>query len=129
MSRVKASFVEKKYGIQMGFGLLDTADETRLTNLRFADDVLVVGRSLPQLSDMLLLLQAESAVSGLQLHPEKTKIMSSTNRGHRPRQKFVRVGDMKIELLARDGKIKYLGRQIAFENATQVELGNRVQAA
>ena len=129
MSRVKKSFVEKKYGIQMGFGALETAGDTRLTNLRFADDVLVTGRTLQQLSDMLLLMHDESEASGLHLHPEKTKIISSTNREHRPRQKFVRVGDMKIEVLPRDGKIKYLGRQITFENATVVELSNRIKAA
>ena len=129
MSKVKKICVEKKYGIQMGFGSLETADDTRLTNLRFADDVLITGRSLQQLRDMLLLLRAESAVSGLQLHPEKTKIISSTNREHRSRQKFVRVGDMKVEVLPRSGKIKYLGRQITFENATVVELSNRIKAA
>ena len=129
MSRVKKVFAEKKYGIQMGCGFLETADDTRLTNLRFADDVLITGRSLQQLSDMLALLGAESAVSGLQLHPDKTKIISSTNREHRPRQKFVRVGDMKIEVLARNGKIKYLGRQITFEDAHRAELSNRLKAA
>ena len=129
MSKVKAGFKQQKYGIQMGFGHLETADDTRLTNLRFADDVLVTGRSLQQLSNMLLLLQAESSISGLQLHPEKTKILSSTNRGNRPGQKHVRVGDMKIEILARGDKIKYLGKQITFENGTQVELSNRIKAA
>ena len=129
MSRVKKAFVEKKYGIQMGFGFLGTADDTRLTNLRSADDVLITGRTLQQLSNMLLLLRAEAEVSGLQLHPDKTKIISSTNREHRPRQKCVRVGDMKIEVLARNGKIKYLGKQITFEDATMVELSNRIKAA
>ena len=85
MSRVKKTFVDRKYGIQMGLGSVETADDTRLTNLRFADDVLVTGRTLQQLSDMLLLLRDESAASGLQLHPDKTKIISSTNREHRPR--------------------------------------------
>ena len=128
ISRVKAAYAEKNYGIQMSFGHLETANGTRLTNLRFADDVLIIGRSLQQLSDMLLLLQAESAVSGLQLHPKKTKIISSTNREHRPRNKAVRVGDMKIDVLARSDKIKYLGRQITFENGIQVELSNRIKA-
>ena len=129
MSKVKQTFVERKYGIQLGFGSVDTADDTRLTNLRFADDILITGRSLQQLSEMLLLLCTESQVSGLQLHPEKTKIISSTNREHRPRQKITKVGDMKIEVLARNDKIKYLGRQITFENATVVELSNRIKAA
>ena len=36
---------------------------------------------------------------------------------------------MKIEVLPRDGKVKYLGRQITFENGTVVELSTRVKAA
>ena len=36
---------------------------------------------------------------------------------------------MKIEVLGRDDKIKYLGKQITFENGTQVELSNRIKAA
>ena len=36
---------------------------------------------------------------------------------------------MKIEVLPRDGKVKYLGRQITFENGTVVELSNRIKAA
>ena len=36
---------------------------------------------------------------------------------------------MKIEVLPRDGKIKYLGRQITFESAAVVELSNRIKAA
>ena len=128
MQKVKTAFMDKKYGIQMGCGLFANAHETRLTNLRFADDVLITGRTLHQLSDMLLVLRTETSEAGLQLHPEKTKIISSTNREHRPRQKFAQVGDMKIEVLARNGKIKYLGRQITFENATVVELSNRIKA-
>ena len=129
MSKVKKTFIQRKYGIQMGLGALETADDTRLTNLRFADDVLLTGRTLQQLCDMLFVLCEESAASGLKLHPEKTQIISSTNRDHRPRQKYVRVGDMKIEVLPKDGKIKYLGRQITFENGTVVELSNRIKAA
>jgi len=36
---------------------------------------------------------------------------------------------MKIEVLARDSKVKYLGRQITFEDANVVELSNRIKAA
>ena len=128
MQKVKTVYMDKKYGIQMGCGLSTSAHETRLTNLRFADDILIAGRSLRQLSDMLLVLKTETSAAGLQLHPEKTKIISSTKREHRPRHKSVQVGDMKIEVLARNEKIKYLGRNITFENATVVELSNRIKA-
>ena len=129
MTKVKPSFVEKKYGVQMGLGSADSKNETRLTNLRFADDVLVVGSSLKQVTEMLQLLQAETGKCGLELHPEKTKIISSTNRQNRPRNKYTHVGDMKIEILARTGTLKYLGRQITFNDAQRAELSNRIRGA
>ena len=129
MAKVKPAFMNKKYGVQMGSGLTDTKDETRLTNLRFADDVLVVGSSLKQVTEMLRLLKAETGRCGLELHPEKTKIISSTNRQNRPRSKYAQVGDMKIEVLARTGEIKYLGRQITFTDAQRAEMKNRLRGA
>jgi hypothetical protein len=129
MSKVKLGFGEKKYGVQMGLGHTDSGGETRLTNLRFADDILVVGSSLKQVTEMLLLLRTECEKCGLELHPEKTKIISSTNRQNRTRNKFTEVGDMKIEVLARNSTIKYLGRQITFEDAHRTELNNRVKCA
>ena len=129
MCKVKPIFMEKKYGIQMGYGSTNSRDDTRLTNLRFADDVLVVGSSLKQVTEMLLLLKTETEKCGLELHPEKTKILSSTNRQNRPRNKYTHVGDMRIEILARTGALKYLGRQITFEDAQRVELSNRIRGA
>ena len=129
MCKVKPIFMEKKYGIQMGYGSTNSRDDTRLTNLRFADDVLVVGSSLKQVTEMLLLLKTETEKCGLELHPEKTKFLSSTNRQNRPRNKYTHVGDMRIEILARTGALKYLGRQITFEDAQRVELSNRIRGA
>ena len=129
MSKVKHSFIEKRYGVQMGLGSANSKDDTRLTNLRFADDVLVVGSSLKQVTEMLSLMREETSKCGLELHPEKTKIISSTNRQNRPRNKYAHVGDMRIEILARTGEIKYLGRRITFEDAQRVELKNRLRGA
>ena len=109
----------------MSSGLADSRDETRLTNLRFADDVLVIGRSLKQVTEMLTLLKAETGKCGLELHPEKTKILSSTNRQNRPRNKFTYAGDMRIEILPRACEIKYLGRQITFGDTQAAELKNQ----
>ena len=129
MSKVKPMFACNKYGVQMGFGNADSKDETRLTNLRFADDVLIVGSSLKQVTEMLTLLKAETGKCGLELHPDKTKIISSTNRQNRPRNKSTKVGDMRIEILARNSALKYLGRQITFDDAQRVELSSRIRGA
>ena len=94
MRQAKGAFQAKKYGIKLG-----ARDETRLTNLRFADDVLLTGRSLRQVSEMLGIVQIEAKKCGLELHPEKTKIISSTNRNGRPATKHAKIGEMKIEIL------------------------------
>ena len=48
---------------------------SRMTNLRFADDILLMGRTLPQIRNMLSDVAGESARVGLELHPGKTKIL------------------------------------------------------
>ena len=42
------------YGVQLGIGC-----DSMVTNLRFADDILLVGRSLPQLKQMVADVAAE----------------------------------------------------------------------
>ena len=123
MSTVKESFMTRRLGIKFG-----STEESRLTNLRFADDILLAARSLKQLSDMLLLVQGEASKCGLELHPDKTKIISSTNRAGRPRGSHAHIGTMKIEILPRASAVKYLGRQITFEDYHEVELRNRIRA-
>jgi len=61
MSAVKDKISSKKYGIQMG-----TSDSSRITNLRFADDVLLLGRSLSQVTAMLEEVYVEAQACGLQ---------------------------------------------------------------
>ena len=103
MSTVKESFMTRRLGIKFG-----STEESRLTNLRFADDILLAARSLKQLSDMLLLVQGEASKCGLELHPDKTKIISSTNRAGRPRGSHAHIGTMNIEILPRASAVKYL---------------------
>ena len=124
MTTVKTKIFGKKYGIQLG-----SSDSSRITNLRFADDVLLIGRSLTQITSMLEEVYKEAQACGLQLHPEKTKIITSTNRTEgRPRNRNVKIGDMKIEILTRDTAIKYLGRKISFGEYHEDELASRIRA-
>ena len=124
MARVKDRISGKKYGIQMG-----TTDSSRVNNLRFADDVLLIGRSLAQVTDMLTEVSLEAQACGLQLHPEKTKIITSTNRTQgRPASRKVNIGSMKIEILTRETSIKYLGRKLSFGDYHEDELAARLRA-
>ena len=75
-------------------------DNTTLTNLRFADDVLLFATSLPQLKSMLTDVHEGAKNVGLQLHPDKTKIFHNVTR-RRPRQQpeHVQISDLSIEVL------------------------------
>ena len=60
---------QEKIGIQLG-----ALPETIITNLRFADDILLIGRSLPQIKKMIADIAEEGEKVGLELHPQKTKL-------------------------------------------------------
>ena len=52
-------------------------DHDCLTNLRFADDVLLFASSKEQLQKMLCEFKRSTEKVGLRIHPEKTKILSN----------------------------------------------------
>ena len=60
----------EKYGVDLG---LHGIRSERITNLRFADDVLLVARSLKQAQQMLIDLDTEAKKVGLDLHHGKPK--------------------------------------------------------
>ena len=66
---------EKGKGIK-----LSDATEDCLTNLRFADDVLLFSTSLNKLRDMLCEFKISTEAVGLGIHPNKTKILSNQNK-------------------------------------------------
>ncbi len=47
----------------------------RLTNLKFADDIILISGSLTELKDMLLDLESECRAVGLEINMSKTKLM------------------------------------------------------
>ena len=61
---------------QKGIRLSDNTDDC-LTNLRFADDVLLFSTSLKKLRDMLCDFKTCTGEVGLGIHPDKTKILSN----------------------------------------------------
>ena len=56
---------------------LSDNDHDCLTNLRFADDVLLLASSKEQLRKMLYEFKKSAEKVGLRIHPEKTKILSN----------------------------------------------------
>ena len=68
--RVQPRWVQERLGLQLGHAKI-----SMVTGLRFADDVLLVSTSLSHLTSMLADVDTESRKHGLQVHPDKTKIM------------------------------------------------------
>ena len=60
----------KRRGVQLGH-----TDESTLTNLRFADDILLTSQTLHNLKTVLSDLITSTKPHGLELHPTKTDIM------------------------------------------------------
>ena len=71
---------ENKKGIR-----LSDKTEDCLTNLRFADDVLLFSTSLEKLREMLCDFKSSTEAVGLGIHPDKTKILSNQRQSESKR--------------------------------------------
>ena len=69
MRRLKAKWAAKRWGVEVEFGW-----PRQLQNLRFADDLMLVGKTLGQAKQMLDDLMQEAGKAGLEVHADKTKI-------------------------------------------------------
>ena len=72
-----------------------------------------------------MLLIEEPRKIGLELHASKTnKFPNQIQEQH-----FISVGDVRIDIVAEDGKHKYLGRYLSgvFENRSTIEIAYRLQ--
>ena len=49
-----------------------------INNLRYADDIILMGESEEELKSLLMKVKEESEKTGLKLNTEKTKIMASS---------------------------------------------------
>ena len=112
---------EKRKGIRLS----DKAEDC-LTNLRFADDVLLFSTSLEKLRKMLCEFKASTEAVGLGIHPDKTKILTNQDR---TKTKEITVDNIKIEVLAKGDSARYLGQKITFEEHETEEIKNRLKAA
>ena len=99
----------------MGIYLSDH-DRDCLTNLRFADDVMLFATSKEQLRKMLCEFKKATEEVGLRIHPDKTKILSNQSTINSDTKKDLEVDDMNIEILTRNESVKHLGQRISFHH-------------
>eukprot|EP00959_Pyramimonas_sp_CCMP1952_P344017 7205627-Pyramimonas_sp.AAC.1 len=110
---------------------LETHTNDRLTNLRFADDILLVAGTLDQVKTMLGDLSIEAEKVGLCLHPDKTNILHNGHRPCRSRRPPTRghVNGMSIVILPPYQSTKYLGRKMQLDEYHATEIENRIATA
>ena len=66
---------------------------------------------------------------GLTIHPNKTKILSSESSMNQDTKKYMKVGDLDIEILTKRESVKYLGQRICFQDQETMEIKSRIRAA
>ena len=124
IGRAKRIWAKKGYGIQVGVG-----GEDRLTNLRFADDILLIATSTAMIRDMVAELQKVAAGVGLQLHMGKTKILTNEFGRKSLCRDCCDVNGEGIEILAAGDPTMYLGRSLSLIDTQAAELENRISSA
>ena len=117
---------QKKKG--MGIYLGDH-DHDCLTNLRFADDVMLFATFKEQIRKMMCDFKKATEKVGLRIHPDKTKIFSNQSTINSDIKKHIEVGDMSIEILTRNESVKYLGQRNSFYHQYTIEIKSRIRAA
>ena len=117
-----ASANARRSGTQIGLQI----DGSVLTNLRFADDVILVAQSRADIRKMLTHFATAAERYGLKLHPGKTKVMTWNAEAAGCRSVFI--GASEVLVLDESSSEKYLGRKLSFIDHRAVELENRIKA-
>ena len=119
----KTKWQQKRWGVQLGERPSDW-----LTNLRFADDLLLAASTLEQCRMMMDDLVKEAKKAGLTIHSGNTKVMhNSRGKGKRLKLLKTTIGDL---IILRDGEaVQYLGKMVACRESTTAEITHRVSKA
>ena len=89
----------------------------RLSNLRFADDVVIIANNVRELTEMINEINKLGKQAGLNINMTKTKILTKNTETE------IRIDNAAIEKVT---EITYLGQTIAFENGTEKEVNKRI---
>ena len=97
----------------------------KVTNLRFADDIDLIGKNEEELQDLTNRLHDTSQRFGMEISKEKSKTMVTGN-GEDNIQLEIVIGDGKLEQVK---SFKYLGATITENGNSDQEIRNRIGAA
>ena len=96
-----------------------------LTNLRFADDVMLFATSKEQLRNMMYEFKKATEKVGLKIHPDKTKILSNQSTMNSNTKRYFKVCEMSIEILTKERKREIFGPENLVPPTT--DIGNQEQ--
>ena len=97
-----------------------------LTNLRFADDVLLFATSLEQLQKMLCELKQSTEKVGLKITQERQR-SSATKCQAKNRE--VPIDNITVGILSKKESTKHLGQSITLQQQETKEIKKRIRAA
>ena len=92
-------------------GISLVAQHDRLTNLRYADDMMIFGTSPEELAQMTEWLIEELSDVGLHLNTAKTKVLTTSEDN----ADFLDVGGNLVDVITGTARHKYLGRYLPGE--------------
>ena len=109
-----------------GYGVDCWNCDGQLTNLRFADDIVLFAASNADVVKMLRDLKHEAAKYGLKLHFGRTEIF--TNNFHAAKSGSVEIDGVMVKIAQPGETAKYLGRKLSMLDFHGVEVDHRVAA-
>ena len=96
-------------------------DGKLLTNLRFADDIILFAHTPEELQDLIDDLHSKSTEAGLKIHSGKTKVMFNEHA----RQGAITIGNVSLENVQH---YKYLGQIISANRNSVLEVNCRIRS-
>lgn len=115
-----------------GFRIIETSGgERKLTNLKYADDIILTSKNRKEMKQMLDDAAEISKEVGLQLHTGKTKVITN-GLGQGTTVEKLKINDQQnVEVLQPEMSVTYLGRELNFvdTNIEDEELQARVKKA
>lgn len=124
MKKLKEQWKTNTYG----YTIKEFAEGEFITNLRYADDILLIARRSPQINKMLADLHFEAEKVGLKLHPDKTKIQHN-GIGYGVGVKKAKCGSIVVEVLPDGEQTSCLERVINLRGLHASEVHNRIAKA
>jgi len=107
---VRPKWTQKKYGLDMSLGV-----DCHLSNLCFADDVVLIATTMHQIKEMTSDLKEAASARGLKIHNGKTKILKNLAAESRQRApEHFTIGSENFAVLSLEDSTKYLGRKICY---------------